>query len=138
MKNVVDLNWINLIYVIFWGVISFISSFTGILDLDCRQVVSQNLLKDVLNPVFIWIIAFFGDYLYSVFSLKKDTQILDERWTKVSYILVESLFVILLLSINVEGNPWRIFCVVMLYLCMMGLKTSSLYAVCPRQKVASV
>lgn len=71
MKNVVDLNWINLIYVIFWGVISFISSFTGILDLDCRQVVSQNLLKDVLNPVFIWIIAFFGDYLYSVFSLKR-------------------------------------------------------------------
>lgn len=89
MRTISDFNWINIIYVIFWGVISFISSFTGILDWNCEQVVSKNLLNDVFTPLFIWIIAFFGDYLYNVFSLKKETQILDENWTKLSYILVE-------------------------------------------------
>ena len=138
MRTISDFNWINIIYVIFWGVISFISSFTGILDWNCEQVVSKNLLNDVFTPLFIWIIAFFGDYLYNVFSLKKETQILDESWTKLSYILVEVLFIILLLSIHTKDNSGRIFCMIVMYLCMMGLKTSSLYVVCLRQKIEAV
>lgn len=138
MRTISDFNWINIIYVIFWGVISFISSFTGILDWNCEQVVSKKLLNDVFTPLFIWIIAFFGDYLYNVFSLKKETQILDESWTKLSYILVEVLFIILLLSIHIKDNSGRIFCMIVMYLCMMGLKTSSLYVVCLRQKIEAV
>lgn len=138
MRTISDFNWINIIYVIFWGVISFISSFTGILDWNCEQVVSKKLLNDVFTPLFIWIIAFFGDYLYNVFSLKKETQILDENWTKLSYILVEVLFIILLLSIHIKDNSGRIFCMIVMYLCMMGLKTSSLYVVCLRQKIEAV
>lgn len=138
MRTISDFNWINIIYVIFWDVISFISSFTGILDWNCEQVVSKNLLNDVFTPLFIWIIAFFGDYLYNVFSLKKETQILDENWTKLSYILVEVLFIILLLSIHIKDNSGRIFCMIVMYLCMMGLKTSSLYVVCLRQKIEAV
>ena len=43
MRTISDFNWINIIYVIFWGVISFISSFTGILDWNCEQVVSKKI-----------------------------------------------------------------------------------------------
>ncbi len=127
-----------MIYVLFWGGISFISSFMGVLDGDWNKLVAGDLLHDIFNPLFVWIIAFFGEYLYIVFSLNKKTQILDERWTKVSYVLVELLFIVLLLSIHVTGNYGRMICVVALYLCMMGLKTSSLYALCPRQKIKSI
>ena len=61
-------NWINIIYVLFWGGISFISSFMGVLDGDCGKIVTGDLLYDIFNPLFIWIIAFFGEYLYIVFS----------------------------------------------------------------------
>jgi len=102
------------------------------------RLYQKKLLNDVFTPLFIWIIAFFGDYLYNVFSLKKETQILDENWTKLSYILVEVLFIILLLSIHIKDNSGRIFCMIVMYLCMMGLKTSSLYVVCLRQKIEAV
>lgn len=132
------MNWINVIYVLFWGGISFISSFMGVLDGDWSKLVTGDLLHDIFNPLFVWIIAFFGEYLYIVFSLNKKTQILDERWTKVSYVLVEILFIVLLLSIHMTDGYGRMICVAALYLCMMGLKTSSLYALCPRQKIKSI
>lgn len=132
------INWINVIYVLFWGGISFISSFMGVLDGNFSVITSGDLLHEIFNPLFIWIIAFFGEYLYIIFSLNKQTQILDEAWTKVSYVLVEILFIVFLLSIHLTAGYGRIICVSTLYLCMMGLKTSSLYALCPRQKVESI
>lgn len=132
------INWINVIYVLFWGGISFISSFMGVLDGNFSVITSGDLLHEIFNPLFIWIIAFFGEYLYIIFSLNKQTQILDEAWTKVSYVLVEILFIVFLLSIHLTADYGRIICVSALYLCMMGLKTSSLYALCPRQKVESI
>lgn len=132
------MNWINIIYVIFWGAISFVSSFIGVLDGDWSKIATGDLLYEIFNPLFIWIIAFFGDYLYTVFSLNKDTQILDVKWTKTSYVLIEIIFVFFLLSIHLTGEISRYVCVGMLYVCMMGLKTSSLYALCPRQKVESI
>lgn len=133
-----NMNMINLIYVIFWGIISFISSFIDVLDWDFSKIVNGDLLNDIFSPLLIWIIAFFGDYLYTIFALNKKTHILNEFWTKISYVLVELLFVILLLSIHITGNCPRIVCMVAIYMCMMGLKTSSLYALCPRQKVESI
>lgn len=138
MSSSYKVNWINIIYVLFWGGISFISSFMGALDGKWSKIVSGDLLLEIFNPLFVWIIAFFGDYLYSVFSVNKKTQILDETWTKISYVLVEVLFIVLLLSIHLTNDFGRITCVVALYLCMMGLKTSSLYALCPRQKIEAV
>lgn len=133
-----DLKWLNIIYVVFWGGISFVSSFMGVLEGDFGTIVKGDLLKDIFSPFLVWIIAFFGDYLYTVFALNKNTQILDEKWTKISYVLVEILFVVFLLSIHLTCEWSRIACVITLYLCMMGLKTSSLYALCPRQKVESI
>ena len=132
------MNWINFIYVVFWGIISFISSFVDVLKLDFSKVINGDLLNDIFTPLLIWIIAFFGDYLYTVFSINKKTHILNENWTRATYVLVEILFVIFLLSIHVTSVKIRIISIVALYLCMMGLKTSSLHALCPRQKVESI
>lgn len=122
----------------FWGGISFVSSFIGVLEGDFQTIVKGDLLKEIFSPLLVWIIAFFGDYLYTVFALNKNTQILDEKWTKISYVLVEVLFVAFLLSIHLTDRWERMVCVGMLYICMMGLKTASLYALCPRQKVESI
>lgn len=138
MSSSYKMNWINIIYVLFWGGISFISSFMGVLDGKWSKIISGDLLHDIFNPLFVWIIAFFGDYLYTVFSVNNKTQILDETWTKVSYILVEVLFIVLLLSIHLTNGFGRTTCVAALYICVMGLKTSSLYALCPRQKIEAV
>ena len=133
------MNWINIIYIIFWGGISFISSFSEILDGDCSKILNGDLLHDLFNPLFIWIIAFFGDYLYTIFSLNKKTQILDEKWVRVSYVIVELLFIVLLLSLHfADCIVGRILCILALYSCVIGLKTSSLYVLCPRQKVESM
>lgn len=132
------MNWINIIYIIFWGLISFISSFTGVLDWDWSKIVTGDLLHEIFNPLFIWIIAFFGDYLYTVFSLDKESQMLDDKATKASYVLIEIIFVLFLLSIHLTDSTGRIVCVSALYACVIGLKASSLYALCPRQKVESV
>lgn len=132
------MNWTNFIYVVFWGIISFISSFVDVLKLDFSKVINGDLLNDIFTPLLIWIIAFFGDYLYTVFSINKKTHILNENWTRATYVLVEILFVIFLLSIHVTSVKIRIISIVALYLCMIGLKTSSLHVLCPRQKVESI
>lgn len=129
--------WINAIYVFCWGAVSFVSSFLGVLDGDLRKVISGNLLQDIFTPLFIWIIAFFGDYLYNVLSLNKNTHILNERWIKFSYVLIEALFILFLVSIHTCENG-RTACIILLYLCMMLLKMSSLFVLCPRQKVESI
>ena len=131
-------NWLNIIYVLSWGGISFISSFMSALDGARSPILSEDLLHDIFNPLLLWIIAFFGDYLYNVFSLNRNTHILDEKWTRISYVLVELLFIMFLLSIHLSCDWGRVGCVCVLYLCMMGLKTSSLFALCPRQKIVSL
>ena len=129
----IKVNWLNLIYVLFWFGISFASFLIGLPDV---HQISSDLLKYIFSPLFLWIIAFFGDYLYTVFSLNKQTQIFNEKWIKISYVLVEILFILLFCCIKL-GDCGRIICVVLLYLCMMGLKTSSLYVLCPRQRIQS-
>lgn len=132
------MNWINIIYVLFWGGISFLSSFVGVFKGDFSAILTGDLLREIFSPLLLWIIAFFGDYLYIIFSLNKETQILNENWTKCSYVFVEILFIVFLLSIHISCPTGRIICICSLYLCMLGLKTSSLYALCPRQKVESI
>lgn len=129
---------INIIYVIFWGVISFISAFAYVLDGNWSNLVNEDILNGIFSPIFIWIIAFFGDYLYTIFSLNKETQKLDATWTKISYILIEIIFVILLLNIHWTDTTGRIICIIALFISMLGLKAASLYVLCPRQKIISI
>ncbi len=135
----IKMNWLNITYVIFWRSISFVSSFPEFLQGDCINISSaEDLLNNIFSPLFLWIIAFFGDYLYTIHSFKKETQILDEKWIKISYVLVQSLFVIFLLSIHTTCTCGRAICVILLYISMIGLKTASLYVLCPRQRVELV
>lgn len=71
-------------------------------------------------------------------SLNKETQKLDATWTKVSYILIEIIFVILLLNIHWNDTTGRIVCIITLFISMLGLKAASLYVLCPRQKIISI
>lgn len=132
-----QLKWINIIYVIFWGIVSFISSFIGVLNLEWRIFTNGDLLLDIFNPLFIWIIAFFGEYIYIISTYNVETHKLDENWTIMSFIFTFCLFVLFLLSIHIMES-YRIFCVLSIYICMMGLKTASLYVLCPRQPIQSM
>lgn len=128
-------HFINIAYVLFWGVVSFIATFMCVLDGDWSKVLAGDLLKDIFCPVFIWVVAFFGDYLYNILSMNKRTHMLDECWTKTTYFVIEFIFVILVVSAYWESTCGRTITLILLYICMMGLKAASLYAVCPRQKV---
>lgn len=126
-------NWINIIYVLFWMVVSFCSSFLFVLDGEWRNFLNA----DILTPLYMWVIAFFGDYLFNIFSLNKENQILNECWVKVSYILIELLFILFLFCTRTECNI-RLFFVIGIFILIMGLKASSLHVVAPRQKVESI
>jgi hypothetical protein len=127
---------INIIYVLLWALLAFVSTFVGILDNDWTKFFHGDLLNDIFTPILLWIAGFFGDYLYSIYSYDKTTHTLNLKWTKVSYIVIEIIFVLLLLSIHVTIS--RTFCVIGLYLSMISLKMASLYVVCPLQKVESI
>jgi hypothetical protein len=128
--------WINIIYVVLWALLAFVSIFIGILDNDWTKFFDGDLLNDIFTPVILWIIGFFGDYLYNIFSYDKLTHTLSLFWTKTSYFGIEAIFILLLLSIHIPA--YRACIVVLLYMSMILLKLSSLYVVCPRQKVEPV
>ena len=129
------MNWTNIIYVLFWGAVSFIASFMFVLDGQWTQIVESDLLKGILSPFFLWITAFFGDYIYGILSMDKRTQILNPFWVKFSYFVIETVFIILIGCIYWDSNLGRTICVILLFMCLLGLKTASLYSVCPRQRV---
>ena len=135
-----QLNWINLRFVLFWGSVSFLSTFNDVIndkwDL-CSIFVNGDLVWDIFNPLLLWIIAFLGEYIFLIVNYNKETFKLDERWTIVSYRFLLALFVLFYLMIHLKES-YRIFGVILIFLCMMGLKTTSLYVVCPRQKIQSV
>lgn len=126
---------INIGYVFFWGVVSFVATFMVVLEGDWSFVVKADLLKGIFCPLFMWIAAFFGDYLYNILTMNREEEILDTKWTTASYIFIELIFILLVISAYWSTVSVRTFCFVSLYLCMLGLKAASLYAVCPHQKV---
>ena len=129
---------INWIYILFWVIISFLSSFICVLDNDWRIFVEGDWIKEILTPILVWIIAFFGDYLYTICSIDRKRQIENTFYTKMSYILVEVIFITILLGCHLTENFGRIICLIILYLCMIGLKATSLFVICPRQKVVKI
>lgn len=128
-------NWTNITYVGYWGVISFVASFMCVLEGNWNSLLTCDLLKGLLCPIFIWISAFFADYIYTIQTMNKETHILNTFWTKASYVIVEIVFVFVIISAYWTSNFGRTICILILFLCMLGLKTASLYAVCPRQRI---
>lgn len=131
-------NFINIAYIVFWGVVSFVATFIAVLDGDWGFLVKADILKGVLCPLFIWIAGFFGDYLHTILTMNKEKEILDTHWTTVSYFLIEAIFILLVASAYWTSAVGRTIFVILLYICMMGLKAASLYAVCPHQKIRAV
>ena len=133
--NFVGMNYINIIYVLFWGVVSFVATFTYVLEGDWFQLQTCDLLKGLFVPIFIWIAAFFGDYIYTIIRIDKKTQILDPNWTRVTYAVVEFIFLLLIAAVIFRGDLGRTVCMSLLFICMLVLKSASLYVVCPHKKV---
>lgn len=129
------MSWINVLYVIYWGIVSFVATFMYILDGEWSKILTADLAKEIFSPLFIWIAAFFADYLYNIFTMNKSTQILDLKWTKASYFIIELIFVILIAGIHWTNDTGRTITIMSLFLCMLGLKAASLSVVCPLTQV---
>jgi len=128
----------NILYLMFWGIVSFVSTFNKVLDNEWTDIAESPIKDSVLTPLFIWIIAFFGDYIYTVCLLDRDTQVLDPVWTKASYLIIEIIFILLLLELHIADAWFSISFIVVLFACMIGLKAASLYVLHPRQKVETI
>ena len=127
----------NVAYVLFWGVISFVSSFSNVLENNWSFVTAEDIDKVWFSPILIWAIAFFGEYIYTIFTMNENTQKLDKKWTIRSYAMIEIILTTLLLGIYVNDEWWRWSSLIILYGSMMILKAASLYVVCPHQRVVS-
>lgn len=126
------------VYVIVWGIISFVSSFSDILHGEFSFVTINDIEKRVFAPVLLWSIAFFADYIYEISKLKDGVQKLDKTWSIVSYVMIEVILLALLLNVFIDATWWRIMSIVVIFLSMMTLKASSLYVLCPVQRVERV
>lgn len=132
-------NNINIAYLIFWLVVSFVSSFLVLFEgVSWEELISEDLLHKVFSPIFLWIVAFLGDYIYTVVSINEKTHILNPYWVKMFYILIEFIFIFLFLCIHIKYNLGKAICVALIYIFMLGLKLSSLYIACPRRRIESV
>lgn len=123
------------VYVLVWGIISFVSSFMDILHSDFSFITVDNITTTVFPPVLIWSIAFFVDYIYEIGKLDESKQRLSKTWTIISYLMIVIILLSLLINVFCENLVWRIVCVTLIFLSMMALKTSSLYVLRPLQRV---
>lgn len=126
------------VYVLVWGVISFVSSFIDILHGDFSFITVADITKTVFPPVLIWSIAFFVDYIFEIAKLDESKQRLSKTWTIISYLMIVVILLSLLINVFCANIVWRILCVAVIFLSMMTLKTSSLYVLCPLQRVGKM
>lgn len=140
MKNrLANMNKINIGYVVFWGIVSFISSFVDIMNGNFEKLYKVDLLFTTTLPILvIWVIAFLVDYIFVFYTYDKKERILDEHWVKAFYVLICILFIILFFTLHVHKNEGMVVCIILWYLCMIGLKWCSLNISCPRERVEKV
>lgn len=136
-KKLSEMTNANVAYVLFWGVVSFVSSFSNVLENDWSFVTAEDIDKVMFSPILIWAIAFFGEYIYTIYTMNEQTQKLDKKWTIRSYAMIEIILATLLICIYVSDEWWKWLSLVIVYGCMMTLKAASLYVVCPHQRVVS-
>ena len=126
------------VYVFVWGIISFVSSFSGVLQGEFSFITKNDIEKTIFAPVLLWSVAFFADYIYEICKLKDGVQKLDKTWSVISYVVIEIILLALLLNVFVDATWWRIISIIIIFLSMMTLKASSLYVLCPVQRVERV
>ena len=125
----------KIVYIFVWGLISFISSFTDVLKGEFSFVTLSDISKTVFAPVLIWSIAFFADYIYEISKMVEGKQKLNKSWTIISYVTIEIILLSLLVNVFKDAIWWRVTSIVVIFISMMTLKASSLYVLCPVQKV---
>lgn len=136
-NTMLNWNYLNILYVMAWAGISFVSSYNSVLELNLEIFSNGDFYKDLMTPLLIWIIAFFVDYLYTTYSIDKKNETLDVKIVAFTYVLICLIFVILLLSIHLH-----IYCrdiwVILLYCCMIILKGCTLYVVRPTEHIKPI
>ncbi len=125
---------VNLYYVVFWGVISFISSFEHLFYVNWFSYVEPEMLLKTLNILFLWIVAFLGEFIYNFSTYDRSTHMVNERLIIVLLGLLEILFIVFWAFLRFRN----IFLIIAIYLCVMGMKTVSLHIICPFKRIKSI
>lgn len=125
----------KIIYIAVWGIISFFSSFTCILKGDFTFITAEDISQAIFAPILIWAIAFFTDYIFVISQMDNNTHRLNKCWSITSYVVIDVILSALLINVFVSETWWRWLSITIIYLGMMLLKASSLYVVCPMQRV---
>ncbi|MBO4955598.1 MAG: hypothetical protein J6C77_04270 [Muribaculaceae bacterium] len=132
LKSISTVNWV---YILFWGIISFVSSFSGILEGNFDFFDRSSDATRAYAPVCIWIIAFFGDYIYTIHTMDSERQFIHQKWTEITYVLIEIIFIVSLISLFYHTSVWRTISLIILFISIIGLKAASLCVVAPRVRL---
>lgn len=132
----------NIVYTLFWAIVSLVSSFNQIISSihkivkgDFSPITDEDFYTKIISPLLIWIIAFFVDFLYQLWTIGKNEQ-LNPTWIKASYFAIFSVFVTLLISLFYHScELQKIASIICLFSCIILLKVSALYVVSPSYEV---
>lgn len=128
----------NSVYVLLWAVISLVSSYNKIIPsinelFNCNfsSIIGGDFYINVIAPLLIWVVAFFIDYLYQLWTIGKNER-LNVVWVKLTYFIICLVFVVLLISFFYhETDTQKGISVIFLFISMILLKISALYVISP-------
>lgn len=137
-KNKIKYTIKNIVYILLWAIISLISSYNQIIpsikdfcSWELSSILGGDFYTDVIAPLLIWVIAFFIDYLYQLWTIGKNER-LNKFWIKLSNFVVCSVFAVLVVGFfyhdTIDQKTTSVIC---LFVSMILLKTSALYVVNP-------
>ena len=119
----------NILYILIWAVVSLVSSFNEILEWDFGFFNEVDFYCGIAAPLLIWIVAFFADYIYTI-SMIQEGQELDKSWTRYTYMVIMCIFMVLVIStFHHETVLIRLIWCISLFVCIVLLKTASLYVI---------
>ena len=132
----------NIIYILLWTIVSLVSSYNQIIpsiqelwEGDLSSILCGIFYTDIIAPLLIWIIAFFVDYLYQLWTIGNNEK-LNTVWVKASNLAILIVFIVLVIGFFHHENIYqKTNSVICLLLCMILLKTSALYVVTPSYEV---
>lgn len=129
-------------YVLLWAIVSLVSSFNQIIPSmrdvchgDFSSVLGGDFYTQIIAPLLLWIVAFFVDTLYKLWTIGKD-EMLNKSWVKLSNIVICLVFAVLVFGCYYhETAGQKAISVVWLFVSIILLKTSALYVVSPSYEV---
>lgn len=128
----------NAVYVLLWAVVSLVSSFNQIIpsfqDICSGKfsaILGGDFYTDIVAPLLIWIVAFFVDTLYQLWTVGKNEE-LNKCWIKLANGVICSVFGILVFGIFYHDTDMqKTISVIGLFASVILLKISSLYVISP-------